>query len=206
MRRQLLTLIALTALLVAPTYAFTIDGPTNFQQGGGIVRFGTDVTSYQYSIVNNIMQFNHYNDGDALQHGVLGFDAGTGVNMTVLNVAEYTVRYNVSCAGVGITYVMYNAQNHAPTGTNTDNIAYDAATKIATVTTTGNVVVTLNYGGLSDTASQGLEPFIALFPIVVMALAFEIRKAEIIDNKMFIYVIVIAVVALAILLLRNAGF
>ena len=201
-------LLLLLLLLVPLAQAFTIDGPTNFQYGtDGNVRFGNTFISTQLRIVNALNQFTTLRyDGN--NRGTLGFSCDTGVNMTILSVTRYTIRYNVSTLlGTVDTYVHYNRNDEIPDGTNTDNIVYDLATDIATVTTTGNgVIVTLNYAGLTDTLVGSFEPFIALFPIAMFLFALEAKKRDLINNRMMVYVMVIAAVGILIYAMRATGF
>ena len=204
-----IAIVTLLALLMVPTVqAFTIDGPTNFQYGtGGNVRFGTFVST-QLSIVNALNQFNGLRYGGT-NYGVLGFECADNVNMTILSVSTYKITYNVSTLAAGSvdTYVHYNRHDETPVGTNTDNVAYDLATDIATVTTTGNgVIVTLNYAGLTDNLISSFDPFIALFPIFMFLFALEAKKRDLINNKAMVYVMIIAAVALVIVAMRAAGF
>ena len=204
MKHRAIALTLLLLCMVPMVHGFTIDGPTNFEQGGGIVRFDPQVTSRQYSIQNNIIQLNRFTTGGT-NYGVLAFDAGAGVNMTVLSVTDSTVVYNVSCAGVGTTYVMYNEMEGEPSGTNTDNIAYDDTTKIATVTTTGNVVVTLSYHRIGHILTDNFTFFINFFPIVMIIVSLEMRREGLIGNRMLGYALAIGAVGVLIAAIRAMG-
>jgi len=186
--------------------AFTIDGPTNFQSNdGGNVRFGNIFTSRQLYIMNTLNQFAFLGYGG--NRGILGFSCDPGVNMTIISVNQYTVKYNVSTLlGTVDTYVHYNNNDRTPAGTNTDTIVYNHATETATVTTTGNgVIVTLNYAVFSDTLNENFNIFIAMFPIVAFIVSLEAKKQNLISGTLMAYVMVIAVVGLLLVAIRAFG-
>ena len=204
---RLFTLLILGLLLVPMVNAFTIDGPTNFEgSGGGIVRFGDTFTARQLSIVNTLNQFTTLGYGG--NRGTLAFNCDTGVNMTILSVGQYSLQYNVSTLlGTVDTYVHYNNNDRTPAGTNTDNVVYNQATEIATVTTTGNgVIVTLNYATLTDDLNANFDIFIAMFPLIAFLVSIEAHKRDLISGSLMAYVMVIAAVGLLIVAMRAAGF
>ena len=96
--------------------------------------------------------------------------------------------------------------NDEPQGTNTDNVAYDAATEIATITTTGNVIVTLSYHNVSGVLIRGFTPFIDFLPIVFMLVSLEARRREFIDNRMLGYALVMFAVSAVIMAIRAMGY
>ena len=199
--------LLIVSLLLVPTInAFTIDGPTNFEgSGGGIVRFDDTFTARQLSIVNALNQFTSLGFGG--NRGTLAFNCDTGVNMTIISVSQYRIRYNVSTLlGTVDTYVHYNNNDRTPAGTNTDNIVYNQATETATVTTTGNgVIVTLNYAIFSDTLNENFSIFIAMFPIVAFVVSLEAKKRDLISGKLMAYAMIIAVVGLLLVAIRAFG-
>lgn len=206
-RAVLLALLLLVFMPVAE--AITINGPFNFQgPHGGNVRFGSATVSTQVNIVNALIHLNALTFGGGINRGALGFDAQTGVNMTILAVNRYTIVYNVSTA-IGtpvLTYVHYNRNDHVPTGTNTDNVAYNPATDIATVTTTGDgVIVTLNYATASSLAIQNYNTFLGILPLMMILLSLEMKKRDLVDNKLFIFMMIVGACGLLIVAMRAAG-
>jgi len=207
-----LKILLMTVLLVGsipPIYAITIDGPYNFQgPHGGNVRFGSSTVTTNIAIVNALNQLSRLQfDGD-INRGTLGFDAQTGVNMTILAVNRYTIIYNVSTAIVNpvLTYVHYNRNDHYPTGTNTDNINYNPATDIATVTTTGDgVIVTLNYATASSLAIENYNTFLGILPVMFILLSLEMKKRDLVDNRLFIFMMIVAAGAFIVIAMRAAG-
>ena len=189
--------LILSLTMIPMVQAFTIDGPTNFEgSGGGIVRFGDTFTARQLSIVNTLNQFTRLGFGG--NRGTLAFNCDAGVNMTILSVSQYTIRYNVSTLlGAVDTYVHYNNNDRTPQGTNTDNVVYNVGTETATVTTTGNgVIVTLNYATLTDDLNANFDIFIAMFPIVAFVVSLEANKRDLISGKLMAYAMVIAAVGM----------
>lgn len=209
-----LTKILLLALLLASmpvmlAEAITINGPYNFQgPHGGNVIFDSATISSRVNIVNALIQLNGLTFGGGANRGALGFDAQTGVNMTILAVNRYTIVYNVSTA-IGtpvLTYVHYNQNDHVPTGTNTDNINYNPGTDIATVTTTGDgVIVTLNYATASSLAIENYNTFLGILPVMFLLLSLEMKKRDLVDNRLFIFMMIVAAGALIIVAMRAAG-
>lgn len=207
-----LKILLMTVLLVGsipPIYAITIDGPYNFQgPHGGNVRFGSSTVTTNIAIVNALNQLSRLQfDGD-INRGTLGFDAQTGVNMTILAVNRYTIIYNVSTAIANpvLTYVHYNRNDHYPTGTNTDNINYNPATDIATVTTTGDgVIVTLNYATASSLAIENYNTFLGILPVMFILLSLEMKKRDLVDNRLFIFMMIVAAGAFIVIAMRAAG-
>lgn len=205
--KQILFLLLVLAFTMPTVKGFTIDGPTNFESShGGIVRFDPTLTSRQCSINgNNLIQFTRFTL-TGTNYGIMAFDAGAGVNMTILSVTDRTVVYNVSCAGVGTTYVLYNSMGDEPRGTNTDNVVYNDATGIATVTTTGNVVVTLTYHNISNLIVRNFSYYIDFLPIIFLLISLQLRREGIIGNRMLAYALVMAAVGLIIAAIRAMGY
>ena len=212
--KRSLTMILLSVLLLVSTpitlvEAITIDGPYNFQgPHGGNVRFGSATVTTQINIVNALIHLNALTFGGGINRGSLSFDAQTGVNMTILAVNRYTIMYNVSTANPApvLTYVHYNRNDHYPTGTNTDNVNYNPATDTATVTTTGDgVIVTLNYATASSLAIQNYNTFLGILPVMFLLLSLEMKKRDLVDNRLFIFMMIVAAGALIIVAMRAAG-
>jgi len=207
----LLLAVLLASLPVTLVEAITINGPYNFQgPQGGNVRFGSATVSSQVNIVNALINLNGLTFGGGANRGALGFDAQTGVNMTIIAVNRYTIVYNVSTA-IGtpvLTYVHYNRNDNTPTGTNTDSVAYNPATEIATVTTTGDgIIVTLNYATASSIiAIQNYNTFLGILPVMMILLSLEMKKRDLVDNRLFIFMMIVAAGGLLIVAMRAAGF
>jgi len=132
-------------------YGVTIEGPVNFVQDGGNVRFGSTFTMDQYDLYNGLSTFTDLTWGSGTF--TLGFDCETGVNMTIISISTYELRYRVNTdeAGSINTYVYYSGYGRPVTSTNTDSITYNTLTRTTTVKTTGdNIIVTLKYGGVGS--------------------------------------------------------
>lgn len=206
MRKTVFTLILLASLLFPIVHAVTIDGPLNFVgPHTGIVRFNPQIRSTYITVVNGIPQYTRFTL-NGVNRGVMGFDAGPGVNMTVLRIGDRSVVYNVSCVGVGVTYVFYNRMTEAPQSDNVDSVTFNEGTGIATVTTTGSVVVTLTYHNVSNLLTRGLLTYVDFMPIVFILLGLHLRRESLIDNRMFLYVLVLAAAAFVIAAIRGMGF
>jgi len=145
-------ILIMCMLYVLPlAYGVTIDGPVNFVQDGGNVRFGSAFTVDQYDRYNSLSTFTDLNWGSGTF--TLGFDCETGVNMTIISIATYELRYRVNTAASGAvnTYVYYDGYGTPVSSTNTDSVNYNPLTRTTTVETTGNdVIVTLKYGGVGS--------------------------------------------------------
>ncbi len=209
MKRKTILLMIITSTLMVPmVYGFTIDGPTNFVYGtGGNVRFEDSTVSSYYRIVNAVSRFSsvRYNGGG--NRGRLGFDCQDGVNMTILGIGPYQIQYSVATAlpGAVTTNVYYANNDHLPVGTNTDSVAFNDVTDITTVTTTGNVIVTLNYANLSGLGISGLEFIWTIFPLVALLSALEAKKRDLVDNKIVVLALVFAFSAFILLAIRTIG-
>jgi len=144
-RKAIMPLFILMLLMVPVAQCFTIDGPTNFVNShGGNVRFANAVVSAQISVIDTITRFGTLVVGGA-NRGNLAFDCDTGSVMVITGVTGTTVQYTITAVGQVDSYVYFGANLYEPVGTNTDAVVYDALTGITTVTTTGNVAVTLTY-------------------------------------------------------------
>ena len=206
MNRKALGFLILLLVLTPAAYAITIDGPFNFQANqGGNVRFDPATVTNNIGILNTLYRYAGLTIGGN-NRGALAFDCSTGTNMTILGVSRYEITYNVSAAGASIQYVYYANNDQAPIGTNTDNIAYNEATDIATVTTTGNVIVTLDYANLSGLGINGLEVFLNMLPIVALIVSLEAKKHDLISNRIVVMILVFAVAAFVVLAIRSAGY
>ena len=142
----MLPLMFLMLLMVPAAQCFTINNPLqNFQAThGGNVRFAGSVVTAQISVIDTITRFNTFVIGGA-DRGNLAFDCDTGSVMVITGVTGTTVQYTITAVGQVDSYVYYGNHLFEPVGTNTDAVVYDAVTGITTVTTTGNVAVTLTY-------------------------------------------------------------
>jgi hypothetical protein len=208
-KSKILLIVVLLTSSLPLAKAITINGPYNFQgPHGGNVRFGSATVSSRVNIVNALIHLNGLTFGGGINRGALGFDAQTGVNMTILAVNRYTIIYNVSTAIANPvnTYVHYSRNDNVPTGTNTDNINYNPGTDIATVTTTGDgVIVTLNYATASSLAIENYNTFLAFLPVMFIVLSLEMKKRDLINNKLFIYMMIVAAGAFIVIAMRAAG-
>ena len=209
-RKAMLPLMFLMLLMVPAAQCFTINNPDfNFVNShGGNVRFGDVFTTTQNNVANTLNRFLSLVFGGT-NYGTLSFDCDTGVNMTIISVSQYTVIYNVSTAEPGAvnTYVSYARNDNAPTGTNTDTVTYNAATNIATVTTTGNgVLVTLDYATVGSLLAPSINIMIYFIPIIAMLVGLEANKQGIIGNRLFVFVALIAALAVVAGALRLLGY
>lgn len=170
-------LLLLVLLLVPLAQAFTIDGPTNFENShGGIVRYSLTPTVSQIGIVDTLIRFTSVRLG-GVNMGNLGFDCATNVNMTITGITHNTVSYTIE-TGIGPavnSFVYYRRdiganQITSPATVTGGTWTYDAATGLLTVATTGaSVAVVVTYGmdvaapllGAS-TLIWALIPFLAL--------------------------------------------
>ena len=208
-KSSLFAVLVLSLLLVPMVNAFTIDGPTNFVYGtGGNVRFDDSTTSTYYQIVNAVSRFTSVRDNGGPNRGSLGFDCQDGVNMTILGIGQYQIQYSVATAlpGAVTTTVYYANNDHIPVGTNTDTVTFNGVTDITTVTTTGNVIVTLNYAPITGgTGFNGLELMWTLFPLVALVSALEAKKLGLVDNRIVAFALVFAVSAIILFAIRALG-
>jgi len=127
--------------------------------------------------------------------------------MTILGIGPYQIQYSVATAlpGAVTTNVYYANNDHLPVGTNTDSVAFNDVTDITTVTTTGNVIVTLNYANLSGLGISGLEFIWTIFPLVALLSALEAKKRDLVDNKIVVLALVFAFSAFILLAIRTIG-
>ena len=175
-KKALIVLLILATCLPMAS-AVTIDGPTNFVSShGGQVRYANAVVSAQISIANTITRFNALVVG-GVNRGNLAFDCDTGSVMVITGVTGTTVQYTITAVGQVDSYVYFGANLYEPVGTNTDAVVYDALTGITTVTTTGNVAVTLTYtaaatpgGDISDNINDANILVSSLFALLVISL------------------------------------
>ena len=165
-------------LMVPAAQCFTINDPLfNFQAThGGNVRFANSVVTAQISVVNAITRFGTLVIG-GVNRGNLAFDCDTGSVMVITGVTGTTVQYTITAVGQVDSYVYFGANLYEPVGTNTDAVVYDALTGITTVTTTGNVAVTLTYtaaatpgGDISDNINDANILVSSLFALLVISL------------------------------------
>ena len=201
--------LVLSLFLVPMAQGFTIDGPTNFVYGtGGNVRFDDSTTSTYYQIVNAVSRFTSIRDNGGPNRGTLGFDCQDGVNMTILGIGQYQIQYSVATAlpGAVTTTVYYANNDHLPVGTNTDTVTFNAVTDTTTVTTTGNVIVTLDYAPLTGgTGFTGLELMWSLFPLVALVSALQAKKYGFADNRIVAFALVFAVSAFILFAITALG-
>jgi len=171
-------LFILMLLMVPAAQCFTINDPLfNFQAThGGNVRFANSVVTAQISVVNAITRFGTLVIG-GVNRGNLAFDCDTGSVMVITGVTGTTVQYTITAVGQVDSYVYFGANLYEPVGTNTDAVVYDALTGITTVTTTGNVAVTLTYtapatpgGDISDNINDANILVSSLFALLVLSL------------------------------------
>lgn len=142
MRRTIPILTLLTLLMVPMAYGVTIDGPLNFvHTHGGNVTFQLQATSNQIYTEGNTTRFQRFTHGGS-SYGRIGFDADTGVTMTVLDVQDEQVTYNVTAAGD--TYIHYDEKG-PPSSVTGGTHTYDPNLQTTTVTTTGAGEVTVEW-------------------------------------------------------------
>jgi len=168
-------------LFLPSAYAISFIGPINFiGTRGGIINFDSN---FQASIYNDVYNLNYFSNlawGGTIW-GHIGFDADTGVNMTVLEITRDTVTYNVTTALPGNvnTYLYYyRAQVSVyPSLSEPSEInggSYSYAGGIANITTSGSpVIVTVIYGsgsGVSTNIIQAQDVLIALMPFTVLVM------------------------------------
>ena len=209
-RKAIMPLFLLLLFLVPVAQCFTINAPDfNFQAThGGNVRFANTVTTAQINRPTTLTRFGALTTAGN-NRGALSFDCDTGVNMTIITVNQLTVTYNVStlAAGAVNTYITYSTNDHAPIGTNTDTVTYNAATHIATVATTGNgVLVTLNYATISSLIEPSINILIYFIPLLAMLIGLEAKKHDFINNRLFAYIMLIAILGVLFAALRTLGY
>ena len=204
--------LLLFTLCVPIVSAVTIDGPTNFVSShGGIVRYANAVVSAQVGIVNAITRFNTLVVG-GVNRGNLAFDCDDAVVMVITGVTGNTVQYTITAVGQVDSYVYFGNRLYEPVGTNTDAVVYDAVTGITTVTTTGNVAVTLTYtapattGGTDEFGVVGLIDAFVLITFVSIFLYVSGSKIGISSEVLFNIVVLIAFLAMIAYLAVGWGF
>jgi len=204
--------LLLFTLCVPIVSAVTIDGPTNFVSShGGIVRYANAVVSAQVGIVNAITRFNTLVVG-GVNRGNLAFDCDDAVVMVITGVTGNTVQYTITAVGQVDSYVYFGNRLYEPVGTNTDAVVYDAVTGITTVTTTGNVAVTLTYtapaaaGGADEFGLVNLINAFVLITIVSIFLYVSGSKIGISSEVLFNIVVLIAFLAMIAYLAVGWGF
>ena len=210
-KKALIVLLILATCLPMAS-AVTIDGPTNFVSShGGQVRYANAVVSAQISIANTITRFNALVVG-GVNRGNLAFDCDTGSVMVITGVTGTTVQYTITAVGQVDSYVYFGSNLYEPVGTNTDAVVYDALTGITTVTTTGNVAVTLTYtapvgaGGSDEFGVVGLIDAFVLITFVSIFLYVGGSKAGIGSEVLFNIVVLIAFLAMIAYLAVGWGF
>jgi len=177
-RKAIVPMFLLLLFLVPAAQCFTINDPLfNFQAThGGNVRFANSVVTAQISVIDTITRFGTLVIG-GVNRGNLAFDCDTGSVMVITGVTGTTVQYTITAVGQVDSYVYFGANLYEPVGTNTDAVVYDALTGITTVTTTGNVAVTLTYtaaatpgGDISDNINDANILVSSLFALLVISL------------------------------------
>lgn len=206
--------LTLTALMVPLTSAIWFIGPTNFiATHGGIVRFSQNFQAYRLTYPDGLNRFTTLIWG-TWTRGNVGFDADTGVNMTVTLVGAYRITYTVETAAPGAvnTYVYYQRSGPGSafaTPTVTGGVGtYNAGTHILTVATTGSpVAVTVTYGAdFGGTAGIGIDMLIQFFPFVTLLVVIQARRLDLIDNKAMTMGILIAALGILLWAIRAAGY
>lgn len=206
MKRHAIVILMVYMLVIPVALAVTIDGPTNFvATNGGIVRFNPATISSNIVVNGGLYRYSGTTIAGS-NRGTLAFDCSTGTTMTILTISRYQITYTVAAAGASTQYVYYANNMLPPQGTNTDTVNYNAATGITTVTTTGNVTVTLDYATLSGMGITGLEAFLALLPIVALLVSMELRKHDLISNNIVLMILVFAVAAIIVIAIRTMGY
>jgi len=140
-----LFLITLTSIPVA--YGIDISTGMIFSgDSGGLVTFS------QNFVVQHILlgptQFTDLEWG-GIDYGGFIFDADTGVNVTVIQIADRSITYDVA-TGIGApvqTEVSYTAYGAPVTVAGADSYDYNSSTGITTVNSTGASTITVIYGG-----------------------------------------------------------
>ena len=187
-KKPRLFLILILGLLLIPTVnAFTIDGPTNFENShGGIVRYDITPTVSQIGIVNTLIRFTNLRTG-GINMGNLGFDCATDVNMTITGITHNTITYTIETGLVPAvnSYVYYRrtvgvSPLTAPLTVTGGTWTYAPGTGLLTVATTGATVpVTVTYG--MDIASPMAEAsglIWALIPFMALVIGVGDYKNE----------------------------
>jgi len=209
-RKTIMPMFLLLLFLVPVAQCFTINAPNfNFQAThGGNVRFANQITTAQINRPATLTRFGALTTSGN-NRGALSFDCDTGVNMTIISINELTITYNVSTLAPGAvnTYVTYSTNDHVPIGTNTDTVTYNTATHIATVTTTGNgVLVTLNYATVSSLLEPSINILIYFIPLLAMLIGLEAKNHDLINNRLFVYIMLIALLGVLFAALRTMGY
>jgi len=212
-RKAILPILILILFTVPVAQCFTINDPLfNFQAThGGNVRFAGSVVTAQISVIDTITRFNTFVIGGA-DRGNLAFDCDTGSVMVITGVTGNTVQYTITAVGQVDSYVYFGNRLYEPVGTNTDAVVYDAVTGITTVTTTGNVAVTLTYtapaaaGGADEFGLVNLINAFVLITIVSIFLYVSGSKIGISSEVLFNIVVLIAFLAMIAYLAVGWGF
>jgi len=198
-RKAILPILILILFTVPFAQCFTIDNALfNFQAThGGVVRFANSVVTAQISVIDAITRFNTLVIGGA-NRGNLAFDCDALTVMVITGVTANTVQYTITAAGQVDSYVYYGNRLSEPVGTNTDAVVYNAATGITTVTTTGNVAVTLTYTApelaTPDLTETGVNLINAFLLITITSIFLYVggSKVGISDETLLNLVILIA--------------
>lgn len=174
----LITIFA-SILFLPSVYAISFIGPIEFiGTRGGVITFDSNFQASRYNDAYNLNFFSNLVWGGTIW-GHIGFDADTGVNMTVLEVTRDTVTYNVTTGLPGNvnTYLYYYRSQVSlyPSlsgPTEVSGASYTYVGGIANVTTSGSpVIVTVTYGirsGVSTEFVQAQNILIALMPFSVL--------------------------------------
>ena len=78
--------------------------------------------------------------------------------------------------------------------------------RIYYVTTTGDgVIVTLNYATASSLAIENYNTFLGILPVMFILLSLEMKKRDLVDNRLFIFMMIVAAGAFIVIAMRAAG-
>lgn len=209
MGKSLLVLIVFTSILLPMVYAVTFIGPVNYiATHGGIVHFSQTFTAQSLTYSKGLNFFTALFWGGTLR-GNLGFDADSGVNLTVTSILSNRITYTVeTLSGTPVqTYVHYrrsvglypaSAPNEVTGGTWT----YNQGTQVITVTTSGSpVTVTIEYYGatVSPPLFDAANILVALLPLMIIAVVISDVKEGVFGmgtaGKSLLLIVVITVLA-----------
>ena len=209
MRRVHYAPLLLLFALIPAAYGFTYQSQ-NFSYetpSGGTLRYGLDYTAQSWSVVGNRFTWGTVVYGGAAI-GTTGFDPDLGAVMIITDMQAQSLNYTVAAVGVTMQRIYYRGLG-APTvvtgGTST------TAGGVTTVTTNGNQNVYLGWGALPGGGIRpGLEYTVDLFwsllPLVAIIVSLEARRLDFIGNKIFLYVLVAALIGIMVYVIRAAGY
>ena len=201
---KLFFLILLSLTLVPAAYCINFTPGIYFEgNGGGLVDFDQNFAAYTVTLGPN--RFTRFN-WNGNNYGTLGFDADPGVNVTVTNVNDNSVTYDVAGAGAVNTYIYYDGDPpmRSDGATNTN---HNDASGVTTVLSPGGGTVTLYYGEVSSeirASGKVMANLFTLFAIMCIFGAFGEAKNG--QGKMTEYLIALAAVMAIAAMIAGWGY